>query len=283
MRFERYHGVGNDYLVWDSIQWNWMADEKQIELICNRNFGLGSDGILYGPIFDGKEIKVRIFNPDGSEAEKSGNGVRIFSKFLKDFKYVESSSYELSTIGGKVRVDYLSSDGSLMKVLMGKTTCNSKEIPATGPERDIIDETMFVDREAYQVTCVNIGNPHCVILMDDISKDKAVQLGKVVETSKNFPQRINMQLLKIIDRNNIQIEIYERGAGYTLASGSSSCAAATAAFRLGLVNEKITVHMPGGNLAVEIKSDSSVYMTGTVNRIGTIITSTEFDDSIGLI
>lgn len=163
-----------------------------------------------------------------------------------------------------------------MRVLMGKTTCLSSLLPATGKERELINEEMIFNNQKYSVTCVSIGNPHCVIPMKLISKELVTKLGPYVENSTNFPNRINMQLLEVIDRSHINIEIYERGAGYTLASGSSSCAAATAAYRLGLVDSKVIVHMPGGDLLIEILPDSSVYMTGDVKRIGTFILSEDF-------
>ena len=283
IKLQKYHGLGNDYLVFDPQNNTMELNEARIQLICNRNFGIGSDGILYGPIFENGKIKVKIYNPDGSEAEKSGNGVRIFSKYLKDAEYVTDSSFILTTLGGDVTVEYLNDNGDLLKVLMGKTTYRSIKIPVAGEDRQVIHETMTFHGQKYQVTCLSIGNPHCVIPMQDISKEKACELGKFVENSENFPNRINMQLLKILDRNNIQIEIYERGAGYTLASGSSSCAAASAAYKLGLVDHQVTVHMPGGNLDIEIQPDESVYMTGRVNTIGTVILSQPFIDELELL
>jgi len=283
MQLEKYHALGNDYLVFDAQNNQEILNEEQIRLICHRNFGFGSDGILYGPIFDENRIKVKIYNPDGSEAEKSGNGVRIFSKFLKDFGYIKDEQFTLSTLGGDVKVQYLNDEGSSMRVLMGKTTCVSTQIPATGEEREIINEVMEFNGQEYRATCVSIGTPHCIIPMEDISKEKAVALGSYVENSPYFPNRINMQLLEVIDRNHIKIEIYERGAGYTLASGSSSCAASTAAYRLGLIDSSVTVHMPGGDILIEIMPDSSVYMTGEVKRIGTFILSDDFYSEINVI
>lgn len=276
IRLEKYHGLGNDYLVFDPQKNSMTLNEQKIKLICDRNFGIGSDGILFGPIFESEKIKVKILNPDGGEAEKSGNGVRIFSKYLKDVGYVNKKQFVLSTLGGDVKVEYLTDSGDIMKVLMGKTTYRSCEIPVSGADRQVIDEAMIFNGVEYIVTCVSVGNPHCVIPMNDISKEKACELGKYVENSPNFPNRINLQLLKVLDRNNIQIEIYERGAGYTLASGSSSCAAASVAYKLGLADRTITVHMPGGELKIEIETDESVYMTGTVNNIGSCILSKQF-------
>ena len=264
---EKYHGLGNDYLVLDPNLNSIKLTEEKIKKICNRNFGVGSDGILYGPILKDNKIKVRIFNPDGSEAEKSGNGVRIFSKYLLDKGYVKEKTFILSTLGGDVKVEYLDKAGEKIKVAMGKVTFESEEIPVSGEKRKVINETFkFKDKE-YKGTCVSIGNPHCVIPMKNISKNLAENLGPYVENYKEFPNKINMQLLEVIDRNNIKIEIYERGAGYTLASGSSSCAAASAAYELGLINNKVKVHMPGGVLDIEILKDKMVYMTGPVEYI----------------
>lgn len=264
---EKYDGLGNDYLVLDPNLNSIELTEEKIKKICNRNFGVGSDGILYGPILKDNKIKVRIFNPDGSEAEKSGNGVRIFSKYLLDKGYVKEKTFILSTLGGDVKVEYLDKMGEKIKVAMGKVTFESEEIPVSGEKRKVINETFNFNGKEFKGTCVSIGNPHCVIPMKNISKDLAERLGPHVENYKNFPNKINMQLLEVIDRNNIKIEIYERGAGYTLASGSSSCAASCAAYELGLVDNKVKVHMPGGILDIEILKDKMVYMTGPVEYI----------------
>lgn len=264
---EKYHGLGNDYLVLDPNLNSIELTKEKIKKICNRNFGVGSDGILYGPILKDNKIKVRIFNPDGSEAEKSGNGVRIFSKYLLDKGYVKEKTFILSTLGGEVKVEYLDKAGEKIKVAMGKVTFESEEIPVSGEKRKVINETFKFKGKEYKGTCVSIGNPHCVIPMKNISKELAESLGPYVENYKEFPNKINMQLLEVIDRNNIKIEIYERGAGYTLASGSSSCAAASVAYELGLIDNKVKVHMPGGVLDIEILKDKMVYMTGPVEYI----------------
>jgi diaminopimelate epimerase len=279
----KYHAIGNDYLVYDPKANALALNGDKIRLICNRNLGVGSDGILYGPVLNDGKISVRIFNPDGSEAEKSGSGVRIFSKYLKDAGYMAQRKFILSTLGGDVAVEYLNDTGDLLKVLMGKTTYRSAEIPVAGEDRLVIDEPMTFNHETYRVTCLSIGNPHCVIPMQEISRDTAMALGSFVEHSENFPNRINMQLLKVLGRQNIQIEIYERGAGYTLASGTSSCAAASAAYKLGLTDRRMTVHMPGGTLLIEIPPDESVYMTGTVSSVGSVALSQPFIQALEML
>ncbi len=274
--FEKYHGLGNDYLVYDCMKNMAELDVQAISLICDRNYGLGSDGILVGPIMSGGRICVRIFNPDGSEAEKSGNGVRIFSKYLKDAGYVQGDNLELHTLGGVVRVSCLNREGSLMTVSMGKLSFKSSDVGAVGLEDELIDVPLTFGTKPYHCTCVSVGNPHCVIPMKEVSREKVIRIGRYSECSEYFPNRINTQIVKVLDRNNIRIEIYERGAGYTLASGSSSCAAAGAVYRLGLTDSRMDVHMPGGILKIEISEDMEVFMTGSVTSVGTMILSKEF-------
>ena len=274
--FQKYHGLGNDYLVYDCIKNNAYLNEDHIKLICDRNFGIGSDGILVGPIFREDKVKVKIYNPDGTEAEKSGNGVRIFSKYLKDAEYIVNDEFVLSTLGGDVKVNFQNEKGTILKISMGKLSFMSEDIGMTGDNREVINVPMYFNNTKYLCTCVSIGNPHCVIPMEDISKVKVCEIGQYSERADYFPNRINTQIVKVIDRNNIQIEIFERGAGYTLASGSSSCAAAGAVFRLGHVDNDITVHMPGGNIKIEISDDFDVFMTGSVCSVGEISLSEEF-------
>lgn len=280
LRFEKYNGLGNDYLVYDCNKNSKKLNTDAIKLICNRNFGLGSDGILIGPIIKNNKISVKIVNPDGSIAEKSGNGVRIFAKYLKDAGYVKENEFNLNTLGGLVKVKYLNNKGTLMTVSMGKLSFDSNDVGTINTPQKTVNIPLILGDKSYKCTCVSIGNPHCVIPMKEISKEKVCEIGRFSETAKYFPNRINTQIVKVIDRNNISIEIFERGAGYTLASGSSSCAAAGAVYKLGLVDNDITVHMPGGSLKIQIEKDMNVFMTGTVSYVGTMILSNEFFNNI---
>lgn len=272
----KYHGLGNDYLVYDPNRNEAALTETQIALLCRRNVGVGADGILYGPFFDGEKIVLRIFNPDGSEAEKSGNGIRIFSRYLRDAGYVKSRSYELYTKAGKTGVTFLDGEGTMMCVDMGCARFMAKDIPAVGFGEEIVGESIFFCDNFYNATCVSMGNPNCVLLLEEISAKRALQLGPCVENSKYFPNRINMQLMHVLDRGNIEIEIYERGAGYTYASGTGACAAAAAAHRLGLVDDTLTVHMQGGTLLVRFDENGHIFMTGPVVYIGKITVAEHF-------
>ena len=269
MRFYKYHALGNDYIVMNPGHYpGWGAPTTaQTKVICHRNFGLGSDGILWGPSPSKRaNFGLRIFNPDGSEAEKSGNGLRIFSRYLFDQKLVGTNPFTIETPGGVVNVVVLQ-DGKLITIDMGTVSFKSDKIPVAGPVRDVINEKITIQDREFTFCAATIGNPHCVIPLPDISEALARRYGPDLETHGNFPNRTNVQFLKVLDRANIQIEIWERGAGYTLASGSSSSASAAVAHRLGLVDRSVTVHMPGGRIGIEIGDKFSIRMTGPVTRV----------------
>jgi diaminopimelate epimerase len=236
-------------------------------VICHRNFGVGSDGILWGPLPSTRaDFGLRIFNPDGSEAEKSGNGLRIFSRYIWDQKRTAKPSFTIETPGGVVQ-SQIKDSGKLITIAMGSVSFDSARIPVTGPAREVLGETIEVDGRSFSFSAATIGNPHCVIPIDDLSPEVARRYGPAIEVHHLFPNRTNVQFLKVLDRSTIQIEIWERGAGYTLASGSSSSAAAAVAHRLGLVDRSVTVRMPGGAIEIEIGDGFSISMTGTVNKV----------------
>jgi diaminopimelate epimerase len=272
MRFHKYHALGNDYIVLnpaDFPAWKPAPTVEQIRVVCHRNFGVGSDGILWGPLpSQQSEFGLRIFNPDGSEAEKSGNGLRIFSRFLWDQGLVKNPQFTVETPGGHVE-SVIKEQGRLITVAMGSVSFDSAKIPVnvTGKSREVLNEKIEVLDREFVYCAATIGNPHCVIPLADVSPELAHKYGPHLEKHPNFPRKTNVQFLKVRDRKNIQIEIWERGAGYTLASGSSSSASAAVAHRLGLVDRDVTVHMPGGQIDIEIGNGFSIMMTGTVNKV----------------
>ena len=272
MRFHKYHALGNDYIVLDPRDfpsWKTAPTVEQIRVVCHRNFGVGSDGILWGPLPSTQsEFGLRIFNPDGSEAEKSGNGLRIFSRFLHDQGLAKNANFTVETPGGHVAVS-LKNNAQLISIAMGNVSFSSDKIPVNlpGAPREVINEKITILDREFSFCAATIGNPHCVIPLDEISPALAHQYGPHLETHPNFPRKTNVQFLRVIDRANIQIEIWERGAGYTLASGSSSSASAAVAHRLGLIDRSVTVHMPGGQIGIEIGENFSIMMTGTVNKV----------------
>jgi diaminopimelate epimerase len=269
MKFTKYHALGNDYLVLDPKDQDQPVALKaeQIKIICDRHYGIGSDGILFGPLPSAKALFfLRIFNPDGSEAEKSGNGLRIFCRYLWDNKLVGDSLFSVETKGGVVQAQILSS-GKLVRVEMGRVSFRSEDIPVAGPAREVLREQISAGDRTFQFCGATIGNPHCVILLDDVSPSLAKQYGPLLEVHPLFPNRTNVQFVKVLDRKNIRIEIWERGAGYTLASGSSSCASAAVACKLGLCDADVTVTMPGGKIEVSMDDAFRIVMTGPVTRV----------------
>jgi diaminopimelate epimerase len=266
MRFSKYHGLGNDYLVIDEM--GLMESPERIRVICDRNFGIGSDGILFGPLPSKSALAgLRIFNPDGSEAEKSGNGIRIFCRHLWERGSVGGEPFLLETAGGIVRCRVRDPHHEI-EVEMGIVNFWSDVIPVMGERREVLDEALEIDGESLKFSAATIGNPHCVILTDQVDADLARRLGPKLERHPLFPNRTNVQFLKVVDQANIRIEIWERGAGYTLASGSSSSAAAAVARRLGLCGPNVRVHMPGGELKLTIGDDFSIVLSGPVTKVG---------------
>ena len=272
----KYQGFGNDYLVLDAKKNQLQLQGKKIALLCQRGFGLGADGVLYGPVDINGKMGMRIFNSDGSEATISGNGVCIFAKYLMDNEYVTEKKFAIETLSGTIEVECLNARATEFRVNMGKASFLSREIPVTGEVREVIDEPFTFNKKEYKATCLTVGNPHCIIFMDQVSPEKVRELGPYVENAKYFPNRINMQLCQIVDEKNIQVEIYERGAGYTFASGTGACAAAAASHRLGLVEDAVTVHMHGGDLFIEFEKDGRIFMTGPVVYIGKITVAEQF-------
>lgn len=278
LQFKKYHALGNDYLVYSLRQKQSPWTPEQVERICHRNFGLGSDGILEGPLPSTETLfGLRIWNPDGSQAEKSGNGLRIFSRYLFDEGLVGAEQrFQIETPGGLVS-SIVHEGGAEVTVDMGKVSFDSDTIPVKGTSREVLRESIRLNDRDWEFSAATIGNPHCVLILPEISEKLARDLGPQLEVHPNFPNRTNVQLVQVLDRNHIRIEIWERGAGYTLASGSSSSAATAVSHRLGLVDENVTVLMPGGQIQIQIEPKSyEIRMRGGVTRVG----SYELDEEV---
>jgi diaminopimelate epimerase len=268
MKFYKYHALGNDYVVLDPLDQPLALTPAHIRAICHRHYGLGSDGLLLGPLPSRRAaFGLRIFNPDGTEAEKSGNGLRIFSRYLWDQQRVQAAPFDIDTPGGVVRACVLEA-GRQVRVEMGRVSFWSTDIPVAGDGREVLQEPLRLGEANFRFSGATLGNPHCVIVVPEASPELAQRYGPLAETNPLFPHRTNVQFVTVIDPANLQIEIWERGAGYTLASGSSSCAAAAVARRLGLCAAEVRVHMPGGQISVALDEHFGAVMTGPVTRIG---------------
>jgi diaminopimelate epimerase len=271
--FFRGHGLGNDYLVMDPKELSFRLTPAVIEAICNRHWGLGSDGILTPVSSKTADFGLRIFNPDGSEAEKSGNGLRIFARYLHATGRTKKRRFTVETKGGLVTVDLhldRRGDASTVTVEMGQAVFAPSALPCTLPVAELLQQSIEAAGRSVVFTGVSVGNPHCVVFKpsgESWSREDLLTLGPALEHHSIFPKRTNVQLAVPTGPKELSILIWERGAGETQASGSSSCAAASAAVKLGLVTSPVAVKMPGGTLTIEVASDLSLTMKGPVAEV----------------
>lgn len=266
--FAKYHALGNDYLVIDGAVSPW-PQPSAVRAWCDRHTGIGSDGLLVrlAPK-QGGVASLRIFNPDGSEAEKSGNGLRIFARFLYDASYTRHTSFtiELGDDNVPVRLDLVQprdkdsmapADISMVRVAMGVPKLTFADVGAPGGAGNSTQVTLPMEQQSYDVALVSMGNPHCVVFDAPLDKTVLRAIGPAIEHHPMFARRTNVQLCRVVARDHIELLIWERGAGETAASGSSSCAAVAAAQARGLCDDNVTVACPGGSLGVR-KDDAGV-------------------------
>ena len=268
--FVKSHGLGNEYYVLNESELSFSLNEKNIKLLCNVHYGIGSDGIILKVASEKADFGLKIYNPDGSEAEKSGNGLRIFAKYLYDYSHTSGKIFTIETLGGIVTAEVsreTNGKASQVKVDMGKAIFKSHQVPVLSDEGECFDHPLNIIDETYLINCVSVGNPHCVILRDRLNKAEILKHGSEIENHPLFPNRINVQFAKVLSRTEVEILIWERGAGYTLASGSSSCAVAAVMVKKGLTDRKLTVKMPGGTLQIEIDEFWNIRMEGEVKEI----------------
>jgi len=254
--FIKGHGLGNDYIVVDGERFGIPLTPERVRLLCHRNLGLGSDGVLE-VTKRADRFSARIWNPDGSEAERSGNGLRIAAKFLSDHGYTIESNFVIETAAGPVAAEVYRRAGRVYAVRLEMG-------------RAIIDRairSLTVERRRLDVTVVSVGNPHCVIFGEPLTRERLFAIGPQVEQHAQFPNRINVQIAAAESRDRARALVWERGAGHTLASGTSACAVAVACFDRGLVDGKVTVLMEGGQLEVEVGPDLNLIMTGPAEEI----------------
>lgn len=272
------HGLGNEYIVMDSTNIDFQLTEQAIRRLCNIHFGIGSDGIVMKVPSKKADFGFRVYNPDGSEAEKSGNGLRIFCKYLYDYKYTKSRQFSIETLTDIVYADIVEEDkgkATMIKVDMGKAIFSSRNIPVNSDKPEFIAQKIITGDREYEVNCVSVGNPHCVVIKQDLDENEIRKYGPLLENHPLFPNRINVQFAKVLSDHDAQILIWERGAGFTLASGSSSCAASCVLLKRGLIKGDLTMHMPGGALKIQIDNEWNIRMTGEVREIAKGVLSSE--------
>ncbi len=277
-RFVKSHGLGNEYIVFDADNIDFTMSRSSIIRLCNLHFGIGSDGVVLKVPTKKADFGFRVYNPDGSEAEKSGNGLRIFCKFIYDYGYTKNREFSIETLTDVVyaRIEEVKNGkANLITINMGKAIFNSQKIPVNSTEPEFIAQKIWVGDREYEVNCVSVGNPHCVVIKKDLDQAEIRKYGPLLENHPLFPNRTNVQFAKVINEQEAQILIWERGAGYTLASGSSSCAASSVLVKRGLVKGDLNMNMQGGKLKIAIDEKWNIRMTGEVREIASGVLSQE--------
>ena len=271
--FFKGHGLGNDYIVVDPEELDFKLTPRRIQALCDRHEGIGGDGILALVPSTKAHFGMRIFNPDGSEAEKSGNGLRILARYLHATRRTRRRRFTVETRGGIVRIDLdldAHGDAHHVTVAMGTASFRPADLPCTLEAEELLEQPIRVGSRTLRFTGVSVGNPHCVVFRTaerTWTERDLRTIGPVLETHRIFPRFTNVQLAVPTGARELSLLIWERGAGETRASGSSACAAACAAVRLGLVKSPVSVRMPGGTLQIEVGEDFEVTLSGPVEEV----------------
>ncbi len=261
IHFTKMHGLGNDFIVVDCRSLKLGNLPELSRQLCNRHLGIGADQILLLYDSDVADFKMRIFNADGSEVEMCGNGIRCFAKYVWDKKLSNKKILSIETLAGIIKPE--KSDGNMIKVKMGEPIFDPQRIPVNiDCQPPIIDYTLKVGDIEFKITCLSMGNPHTVIFVDDLSNFPVAQIGPLIENHSLFPKKTNVEFVKILNNKEINMRVWERGAGETMACGTGASAAAIAANIKGLTLKCIVVHLLGGDLLIEWAQDNHVYMRG---------------------
>ena len=265
------HGIGNDYIYFDCMEEEIAEPEKLSILLSNRHFGIGGDGIILLCPSKKADIRMRMFNADGSEGKMCGNGIRCLGKLARDLGYINGATCTVETLSGIKKLQFFYDSGnkvSSVRVDMGAPVLNGIEIPSSFSGDKVVNQPLEIDGKEYRVTLVNMGNPHCVVFVDPDNLDLE-KIGKRFEFNPAFPERINTEFVKVTGENSLKMRVWERGSGETLACGTGACAVAVAAVLNGLCNKNkpITVSLLGGKLEIEYRD--TVYMTGSATLVYT--------------
>lgn len=265
MEFEKWHGCGNDFVLVDRTKEDSSAG-LDVKALCDRHFGIGSDGLIVARPSSVADVRMQMFNPDGSEAEMCGNGIRCFAKYLVEKNIVDKKRIPIETGAGVLTVAI---DGDNVTVDMGEPILEGERIPVLGFDgRRIIDEPITIDGRKYKMTCVSMGNPHCVVFVDDVGSIDVGALGPKFETNEKFPRKINTEFVEVIDRSTLRMRVWERGAGITLACGTGACATAVAGVLSGRSNRRVKIILDGGELNLEWREENNrVMMSGSARKV----------------
>lgn len=270
MRFTKMHGAGNDYVYVDCFNQPAPADPPALaQRIADRHFGVGGDGLILIRPSEVADARMQMFNADGSEAEMCGNGVRCVAKYVYDHKLSDKQSLKIETGRGVLALDLEVSQGLVgrVRVNMGKPILQPQRIPTTYPGDQVVNVPLTIGDRELSVTCVSMGNPHCITYVDEPTDDWVLGIGPQVEKDKHFPKRVNAEFVQVISPHEVRMRVWERGSGETLACGTGASAVCVAGVLTGRTERKILAHLPGGDLELEWASDGCVYMTGPAAEV----------------
>ena len=265
IKFTKMQGLGNDYVYMDAINQHIENESSLAKFVSNRHFGIGSDGLILICKSDVADFKMKMFNSDGSEAEMCGNGIRCVGKFIYDKKFTDKTTLSIETLAGIKILELNTKDGKVqtVKVDMGEPILEAKKIPVVSNETPVRNLMLKAEDKEIRFTCVSMGNPHAITVVEKVDEFDVEKYGKVLEIDKAFPKKSNIEFIEIIDENNIKMRVWERGTGETLACGTGACASAVACNLNGLTKRNVNVELLGGKLEIEWnKENNHIYMTG---------------------
>lgn len=275
MEFTKMEGCGNDYVYVNGFTNKIENPNKLAEFVSNRNFGIGSDGLIMINPSNKADFRMNMYNADGSEGKMCGNGIRCVAKYVYDNKMTDKTTITVETLSG-IKTLVLNVEGDKVKTVrvdMGSPILEAKEVPVISDKEQVIDEPITIDNREHKITCVSMGNPHAITFIDDTDSLDIESIGPKFEKNEIFPDRINTEFIQIVDRNTIKMRVWERGSGETLACGTGACASVVACVLNNLTEDKVTVKLLGGDLFIEYnREENTVYMTGParVSFVGNI-------------
>lgn len=265
MKFTKMHGIGNDYVYVNCFQEKVENPSAVSQFVSDRHFGIGSDGLILIKPSDCADFEMDMYNADGSQSGMCGNGIRCVAKYVYDYGLTDKTSISVSTGSGIKYLDLTVEDGkvSLVKVDMGAPILKSSEVPVVSDKEQVVDETITVLGKEYQMTCVSMGNPHCIVRVADVDDFDLEKIGPNFENHPCFPARVNAEFIKVLDRKTVQMRVWERGSGETWACGTGACAVAVACILNGWTDDEVLVHLRGGDLKIHWdREKNTVFMTG---------------------
>lgn len=281
--FTKYEVFGNDYLVIDRFRSSVVITPHIASLVADRKQGVGADGILWGPFAEDEGLRLRVFNPDGSECPRSGNGIRAFAHYLWKQGYIRHDQFSIRTAENETPVEILDAGSAIVKAGLGRFTTDSHAVGAEGDRRDLLREALQIGGAQVSISCVSNGTPHCIVFRSDLPDELQEPIGPLISNSALFPEGINVAVVQVKDRGQLAAAFWERGAGSVPSSGSGAAAAVSVAHQLGLVDSSVTVEMQRGALAVSIGSSGETSIAGAVQHIAEGLFSASFRSMLLLV